>query len=140
MLFLCSSCFAVISSLLLTFSRSLCSSNACKKRWERLVEWVEKASFARLSKLFEIDATKRAHNVLLSNKNLQALIENPKPFIIRVFSWLAHPSLMPDEHFMLKDLPFYKVAYLTDFHACQARLEEREKKMPGRNTEASSHC
>ena len=101
MFFLFSSCFANIPSLLLTFSWYLCSSNVSKERWGCLVEWVEKASFARLKKLFEIDAAEWAHNVLLSNKNLQALIENPKPFIILVFSWLAvdspfcSPSICP---------------------------------------------
>ncbi|KAL6334515.1 hypothetical protein AAG906_018004 [Vitis piasezkii] len=47
---------------------------------------VEKASFAHLNNLFEIDAAKRTHNVLISDKNLQALIKNPKPFIIPVRS------------------------------------------------------
>ena len=56
------------------------------------------------------------------------LIKNPKLFIISVFSLLIIPYLVPDEHFVLKDLPFYEVAHLADFEACQARLEEREKK------------
>ena len=85
---------------------------------------MEKASFARLNKLFEIDAVEWAHNVLLSGKNLLALIENPKSFIIPVFPRLALPSLVPSEHFMLKDLPFYEVSCLVDFESCQARLEE----------------
>ncbi|KAL6340148.1 hypothetical protein AAG906_040584 [Vitis piasezkii] len=45
-----------------------------KERWGRLVEWMEKASFTHLNKLFEIDVAERAHNVLLSNKNLQDLL------------------------------------------------------------------
>ena len=78
---------------------------------------MKKASFTRLSKLFEIDVVEWAHSALLSNKNLQVLIKNLKLFIILVFPWLAPPSLIPDEHFMLKDLFFYKVARLENFEA-----------------------
>ena len=42
---------------------------------ELLEKWVEKASFVRLNKLFKIDVDERAHSVLLSNKNLLALIK-----------------------------------------------------------------
>ncbi|RVW34135.1 hypothetical protein CK203_084325 [Vitis vinifera] len=61
------------------------------KGWAK--EWMEKASFTRLNKLFEIDTSKRAYKVFLSDKNLLALIDNPKPFIIPVFPCLAPPSL-----------------------------------------------
>lgn len=77
---------------------------------------MEKASFVRLNKLFEIDAIERAHNVRLSDNNLLALIENPKPFI-PVFPWLAHSTLVLNEHFVLKDLVFYEVACLEDSKA-----------------------
>ena len=89
---------------------------------------MEKVSFVRLNKLFEIDAIKRAHSILISNKNLHVLIKNPKSFIISVFPWLAPSSLVPDEHFVLKDLFFHEVACLVDSEARQARLEKREKK------------
>ena len=89
---------------------------------------MKKASFTRLSKLFEIDVVEWAHNALLSDKNLQALIKNLKSFIIPVFPWLAPPSLVHDEHFVLKDLSFYKVARLEDYEARQALLKEQEKK------------
>ena len=99
-----------------------------KKRWGHLVEWVDKASFTRLNKLFKINASERAYKVLISNKNLLALIDNPKSFISPIFPRLALPSLVLDEHFVLKDLPFYKIARLADFEAHQAHLEEREQK------------
>lgn len=89
---------------------------------------MEKASFARLNKLFKINVIEQAYNVLLSDKNMQALIENPKAFIILVFPRLVPPSLVPDEYFMLKDFHFYKVACLADSEAHQAYLEKREKK------------
>ena len=45
-----------------------------------------------------------------------------------MFPWLAPPSLVLGEHFVLKDLPFYKVARLKDFEACQACLEKWGRK------------
>ena len=89
---------------------------------------MEKDSFTRLNKLLEIDETKRAYKVLFSDKNLLALIDNPKPFIMPVFPRLAPLSLVFGEHFVLKDLPFYEVARLVDSEARQAHLEEREIK------------
>lgn len=89
---------------------------------------MKKASFTRLNKLFKIYASKRNHKVLLSDKNLLTLINDPKSFIIPVFPHVALLSLIPNEHFMMKDLPFYEVTRLVDSKARQARLEEREKK------------
>nr|CAN60233.1 hypothetical protein VITISV_016497 [Vitis vinifera] len=60
-------------------------------------------------------------------RNLLAQIENPKSFIIPVFPRLALPSLVPSEHFMLKNLPFYEVSCLVDSEACQAHLKEGQK-------------
>ena len=85
-----------------------------KERWDRLVEWVEKASFTRLNKLFEIGAFEQNHKVLLLDKNLLALINDSKSFIIPIFPHVAPSFLVPDEHFVLKDLPFYEVAHLVD--------------------------
>lgn len=88
---------------------------------------MEKASFARLNKLFKIDVVEWAHNILLLDNNLLALIKNPKLFI-PMFPQLAPSTLVLNEHFMLKDLVFYEVACLADSEARQACLEEREKK------------
>lgn len=74
---------------------------------------MEKASFARLNKLFKIDVAEWAYNILLLDKNFQAF---------------AHSSLVLNEHFVLKDPHFFKIARLVDFEAHQARLEEYEKK------------
>lgn len=88
--------------------------NIGKERRGCFVEWVEKASFTPLNKLFEIDAIERAYKVFLMDKNLLMLINNPKPFIIPIFPWLAPSSLVPSEHFVLKDLTFYEVARLAN--------------------------
>lgn len=79
--------------------------------------------------MFEIDIAERVYNILLLDQNLQALIKNSKSFIIQVFPRLAPLSLEPDEHFLSKDLSFYKVARLVDSEARQARLKEWEKKL-----------
>ena len=103
---------------------------------------MDKASFAHLNKLFEIGTTELAHNFLLSDKNLQALIENLKPFIIPVFPLLALLSLVPNEHFVLKDLSFYEIDHLVDSEARHDHLEEREKKFQDetfRQTPPASH-
>ena len=42
-----------------------------------LVDWVEKASFACLSKLFEIDAKERQCKTLLTARNLMAVVREP---------------------------------------------------------------
>lgn len=68
------------------------------------------------------------HKVLLLDKNLLMLIDALKSFVIPVFPHVALPSLMPREHFVLKDLSFYEVAHLVDSEARQAHLEKREKK------------
>lgn len=68
------------------------------------MEWMEKASFTRLNKLFKIDAFERNHKLLLSDKNLLMLIDDPKLFIIPVFPYVAPLSLVLGEHFVLKDL------------------------------------
>ena len=89
---------------------------------------MDKASFTWLNKLFEISASKQNHHVHLSDKNLLVLTKDPKPFIIPVFPRVAFLSLVPDEHFVLKDLPFYVVARLVDSEARHAHLEQWEKK------------
>ncbi|RVW68797.1 hypothetical protein CK203_060960 [Vitis vinifera] len=45
-----------------------------------LVDWVEKASFACLSKLFEIDAKERQCKTLLTARNLMAVVREPQEY------------------------------------------------------------
>lgn len=87
-----------------------------------------KTFFALLNKLFEIEVFERNHKVLLSDKNLLALNNEPKLFVIPIFPRMASPFLVPSKHFVLKNLSFYVVSRLADSKARQARLEKREKK------------
>lgn len=80
----------------------------------RLVEWVEKASFERLNKLFEISVNECNHQILLTDKNLLAMVRESKLFNLPVLLRLAPKVLVPDEYHMLKDLHLYEVARTTD--------------------------
>ncbi|RVW34747.1 hypothetical protein CK203_111349 [Vitis vinifera] len=46
--------------------------------------------------------------MLLTKKNLESLLEHPQPFVILVFPRLAHPTLVPSEYFVLKNLSLYE--------------------------------
>ncbi|RVW51927.1 hypothetical protein CK203_067948 [Vitis vinifera] len=72
-----------------------------KDKRGRLVEWVEEASFICLNKLFEIIASERNHQTLISARNL------------------------------LADLPFYKEACEADAKARHELLEQQEEKRHG---------
>ncbi|RVW68784.1 hypothetical protein CK203_060955 [Vitis vinifera] len=50
----------------------------------RVVEWVEKVSFAQLNKLFEISITERHHETLLTTRNLLAVVREPQAYIINI--------------------------------------------------------
>ena len=101
---------------------------AGKDRKGRLVEWVEKALFVRLNKLFEITANKKNHQMLLSARNLLAVIREPQSYILPIIPRWFPKVVVSGEHFVLKDLPFYEEAHKADATACQERLDQREEK------------
>lgn len=88
---------------------------------------MEKAFFAMLNKPFEIEVSERNHKIFLLDKNLLALINEPKSFIMPVFPHVAPSFLVPGKHFVLKNLSFYAVTCLADSEARQAHLEKQEK-------------
>ncbi|RVW23190.1 hypothetical protein CK203_099567 [Vitis vinifera] len=49
-----------------------------------LVEWVEKASFVCLNKLFEITSSERNHQTLLYARNLLTIIREPQPYVLPI--------------------------------------------------------
>lgn len=109
-----------------------------KNKRGRLVEWVDKASFARLNKLFEITASERNHQTLFSARNLLAVIQEPQPYIIPIIPRRLPRVVVPGEHFVLKDLPFYEEAREADAKARQEHLDQREeKKQDGKLRRAS---
>ena len=93
-----------------------------------LVEWVEKVSFDRLTKLFEITATKRHYQTMLTAQNLLAVVREPQSYVTNILPRRLPKRVVPGEHFVLKDLPFYERAREADAKARQERLDQREEK------------
>ncbi|RVW99883.1 hypothetical protein CK203_029238 [Vitis vinifera] len=56
-------------------------SNKGKNKRGRLMEWVEKAYFAWLNKLFEISSFERNRQVLVTDKNLHAVVKEPNTWV-----------------------------------------------------------
>lgn len=110
------------------------------------MEWVEKASFDRLNKLFVITSNERNHQTLLSARNLLEVIREPQPYVLPIIPRRLPKVVEPEEHFVLKDLPFYKEACEVDVKARQERLNQREEKrqegklrrVPGKKGQPSS--
>ena len=63
--------------------------------------------------------------MLLIEKNLRVVLARVKPFVISLILRLAPPTLVLSKHFVLKNLPFYVVAYLVDAKARHACLDAR---------------
>ena len=99
-----------------------------KKRKGWLVKWVEKASYDRLNKLFVISANERYYQTLLTDRNLLVVVREPRLYILPILPRLLPKVLVPGEHHVLKDLPFYEVAHVVDPKARQDQLDQREKK------------
>lgn len=91
------------------------------------MEWVEKAYFDLLNKIFEISTTERNHQVLLRNRNLPAVVRESKTFLLPILPSLAPQSLVPNENHVLKDLSCYEVTCAADSKAHQDRLDQIEK-------------
>ena len=98
-----------------TFSISI---GVGKERRGCLVKWVEKASFAHLNKLFKITSNERNHQTLLYARNLLVVIRKPHPYILPIIPRRLPKVVVPGEHYLLKDLPFYKKACKADTRAC----------------------
>ncbi|RVW59123.1 hypothetical protein CK203_105525 [Vitis vinifera] len=74
----------------------------------KLVEWVEKASFDRLNRLFEIAA--------------------PQPYVLNILPRRLPKEVVAGEHFVLPDLPFYAAVQKADARTRKARLNNGRKK------------
>ena len=93
-----------------------------------MVKWVEKASFIHLNKLFEITTSERNHHTLISTQNLLAVVREPQPYVLNIIHRRLPKIVVPREHFVLKDLPFYEEAREADAKTRQERLEQRDEK------------
>ena len=93
-----------------------------------MVEWVEKASFNRLNKLFEIAAGERNYQTLFSARNLWMVTQVSQPYTLNIIPRRLPKKVVSGEHFILQDLSFYTEARDADAQACQERLSQREVK------------
>ena len=93
---------------------SLFVDNAGPDKRGRVVKRVEKASFTRLNKLFEISAAERHHETLLTARNLLAVVRESQAYIINILPRKLPKKVVPREHYILKDLPFYKEVQKAD--------------------------
>lgn len=100
----------------------VCFVDVGAERRGRLVEWVEKASFLQLNKLFEIAPSEINYQTLLSTRNLVTLARESHPYISNIIPRRLPKKVVAREHFLLKDLPFYAQAREADAQARQERL------------------
>ena len=99
-------------------------SNASTSKRGRLVEWVEKATFDRLNKLFKITVAKKHYQTLLTARNLLAVVREPQPYVINILPRRFPKFVVLEEHFVLRDLPFYERAREVDANARQERFDQ----------------
>ena len=81
--------------------------NAGAEKRGHLVDWVEKASFGCLSKLFEIDAKERQCKTLLTARNLIAVVREPQEYVTNILPRKMPKEVVPGEHYIVKDFPIY---------------------------------
>ena len=81
--------------------------NAGVEKRGHLVDWVEKASFDCLSKLFEIDTKERQCKTLLTARNLMAVVRKPQEYVINILPRKIPKEVVPREHYIVKDFPIY---------------------------------
>lgn len=98
-------------------STSSVSVGANKERRDLLVEWVEKTSFVHLNKLFKITSNERNHQMFLPAQNLLAVIREPQPYVLHIILRRLPKVVVPEEHYVLNDLPFYEEACETNAKA-----------------------
>ncbi|RVX09047.1 hypothetical protein CK203_013857 [Vitis vinifera] len=75
-----------------------------------IVDWVEKASFVYVNKLFEIDAKERHYKTLLSARNLMAVVRESQDYVVNILPRKLPKEVVPGEHYTVKELPIYQEA------------------------------
>ena len=104
------------------------ADNAGTDKKGRVVEWVEKTSFDRLNKLFEIIAAEMHHQTLLTARNLLAVVREPQAYVTNILPGKLPKKVVPGKHFIFKDLPFYTEVRKADAQARRALLNKREER------------
>ena len=89
---------------------------------------MEKVSFDRLNRLFEIAAAERSCDMLLSAQNLRSVMKEPQPYVLNILPRRLPEEVVAGEHFVLQDLPFYAAVQKIDARTRKARLTDQEVK------------
>lgn len=92
------------------------------------MEWVEKASFDRLNKLFVISTSERNYQTLMTDQNLLAVVQEPQSYVLPILPRSTSKVLGLSEHHVLKELSFYKIARAAHPNVPQDWLNQRKKK------------
>nr|CAN82629.1 hypothetical protein VITISV_028131 [Vitis vinifera] len=100
------------------------------ERRGHIVDWVEKASFSCLNKLFEIDAKERHYKTLLSARNLMAVVRESQDYVVNIL-----PRKLPNEEF--KEANTEKRRALLDDRE-KRKNEGTLRKAPGQKRGATS--
>ena len=66
--------------------------------------------------------------MLLTAWNLLAVVREPQSYVTNILPMRLPKRVVSGEHFLLKDLPFYKRAREADSKVRQERLDQREEK------------
>lgn len=111
-----------------------------------MIDWVDKASFDRLNKLYDISVLEWDYQTLLSARNLLEVVRESRPYEIPIVLRRLPRVVVPEKHFVLKNLPFYEEAHEADARARQECLDQREekrqkgtlRKAPGKRGQPSS--
>ena len=107
---------------------SFVADNAGPERRGHIVDWVEKASFACLNKLFEIDAKERHYETLLTARNLMVVVRESQEYVVNILPRKMPKEVVPGEHYILKDIPIYQEVKEADAEKRRALLDDREKR------------
>lgn len=88
-----------------------------KKKRGRLVEWVKKAFFDWLNKLFVISTSEQHYETLLTDRSLLAVVQELQLYVLPILPHLVPKVLVPGEHHVLKNLSFYEEVRAADTKA-----------------------
>lgn len=89
---------------------------------------MDKTSFDWLNKLFVISVGEQDHETLLTNQNLLSLVRDSQSYTVPSLPRFAPKLLVPNEHYVVKDLLFYEEARTADVKARQDRFAKNERK------------
>ncbi|KAL6319745.1 hypothetical protein AAG906_036802 [Vitis piasezkii] len=94
-----------------------------------LVDWVEKASFACVCKLYEINSKERSCKTLLTARNLVAVVKESQEYVVNILPRkIRREEVVPGEHYIVKDLSSIE-AKEADLAKAKLPEEQDKKKM-----------